>query len=581
MSYSFLELLKASKKNRLSEISGKSEKIMILADSASQHLKTALSGCGQLENIALEVYDTDYDQIELQIFNTNSELFQIKPDVVVLFLCHQKLYDRFCDSDRREDFADTEFKRILQYHKSIRQSIKAKIIQPLFIEENDSVFGNYGLSVPGSFIYQVKKLNYLLLKEAAKNGDLFLVDASSMAMHMGLGVFLDLGQYNNSKLAYSLEAMAELAQQITGIVKAIGGKIKKCVILDLDNTLWGGVIGDDGLDGIALGELGIGRAFVEFQLWLRELKRRGILLCVCSKNNEDIAKTPFINHPDMVLELSDITMFVANWEDKATNIRRIQETLNLGMDSFVFIDDNPFERNLIRELIPEITVPEMPQDPVMYIEYLKSLNLFETASFSDNDEKRTRQYKEEVERNELKNTVENFNDYLKNLLMEGNVSAFEEFYYPRIAQLTQRSNQFNLRTIRYTEEDIARLAKDTSCLTLYFTLKDRFGDYGLVSVVILKERDEAFFVDTWLMSCRVLKRGMEEFVMNAMVDAAKKNGYSKIIGEYIRTPKNAMVEHLYEDMGFEAIGENQYCLEVESYINKQTFIKKSGGEKDE
>jgi FkbH-like protein len=285
------------------------------------------------------------------------------------------------------------------------------------------------------------------------------------------------------------------------------------------------VIGDDGLEGIQLGHgLGIGKAFTEFQMWVKKLKQRGIILCVASKNNEDTAKEPFLHHPDMILRLDDIAVFQANWETKVDNIRTIQRILNIGFDSMVFLDDNPFERSMVRDNIPGITVPELPEDPGLYLEYLYSLNLFETASYSQADKDRTKQYQVEAQRVSLAKTFHNEADFLKSLAMVSTVEGFTRFNTPRVAQLSQRSNQFNLRTVRYTEEDIARLAADPTVIDLSFTLEDKFGDNGLIAVIIMRPQDaDTLFVDTWFMSCRVLKRGMENFTLNTMVRVAGRS----------------------------------------------------------
>ena len=255
-------------------------------------------------------------------------------------------------------------------------------------------------------------------------------------------------------------------------------------------------------------------------------------------------------------------MFVANWEDKASNIRNIQQTLNIGMDSLVFLDDNPFERNLVRSMIPEITVPELPEDPAMYLQYLRQLGLFEVASYSAEDSQRTDQYRNQADRAVFAASFQSYEDYLAGLEMKAVAAPFDEFHYPRIAQLTQRSNQFNLRTVRYTEAEIAALARDDSHICLYFTLKDKFGDHGLISVVILdKQPDDVLFVSEWLMSCRVLKRGMEEFIVNKILQTAADRGFRKVVGEYLPTAKNAMVKDLYERMGFTRVTENRFEAE--------------------
>jgi FkbH-like protein len=337
--------------------------------------------------------------------------------------------------------------------------------------------------------------------------------------------------------------------------------------------MWGGVIGDDGIENIQIGNLGIGKVFTEFQYWLKKLKNRGIILAICSKNTESVAKAPFERHPDMVLRLEDISVFVANWENKADNIRQIQSILNIGFDSMVFLDDNPFERNIVRENIPGITVPELPEDPAGYLEYLYSQNLFETATFSEEDRERTKQYQVEAERHQLLQKSTNEEEFLQSLDMVSGVTPFNKFNTPRVAQLSQRSNQYNLRTVRYTEGDIERLSRSPEHFTFSFTLADKFGDNGLVCVTILqKESDDTLFIDSWFMSCRVLKRGMEQFVLNTMVLFARGKGIRYLRGEYLPTEKNAMVKDHYEELGFAPAGDG-WVLDVEDYELKICYIK--------
>lgn len=374
-------------------------------------------------------------------------------------------------------------------------------------------------------------------------------------------------------MVLSLDVLPHIAYKTVDIINAIKGKIKKCLILDLDNTTWGGIIGDDGIENIQVGSLGIGKAFSEFQHWAKKLKNRGIIVCICSKNTESVAVVPFKEHPDMVLRMEDISVFVANWENKADNIRHIQSVLNIGFDSMVFLDDNPFERNLVRENLPLVTVPELPEDPAEYLEYIYGLNLFETTSFSKEDTERTKLYQTEAKRVSNQKQFTNVGDFLVSLEMTSTVLDFNSFNTPRVSQLSQRSNQFNLRTIRYGEDDIERMSKSDDYKTFTFTLEDKYGDNGLICVIILKKEDKNLFVDTWFMSCRVLKRGMEKFVLNTIVDYAKKGSFENIIGEYIETPKNAMVKDHYLDLGFSA-NENLFNLEVDQFTPFEVSITK-------
>jgi FkbH-like protein len=374
-------------------------------------------------------------------------------------------------------------------------------------------------------------------------------------------------------MVLSTDALPKIAASTVDIIATINGKLRKCLILDLDNTTWGGVIGDDGLENIQVGGLGIGKAFTEFQLWAKKLKNRGVILAVCSKNTESVAREPFEKHPDMVLRMEDIAVFVANWDTKVDNIRHIQSVLNIGFDSMVFLDDNPFERNIVRENIPGITVPELPEDPADYLEYLYPLNLFETISFSKEDAERTKLYQVEAQRAVLERTFTNEDDFLSNLNMFSLVEPFNKFNTPRVAQLSQRSNQFNLRTVRYTEQDIESLGKSDKHFTFSFTLEDKFGDNGLICVIILEEKSrEELFIDTWFMSCRVLKRGMENFVLNTIANFARERNYSALRGEYIPTAKNAMVKDHYEGLGFSP-GSGGWVLDVNKYENRKSFIK--------
>lgn len=549
-------------------------KLVLMGDCATQHLATAIKGYSVLNNYPIDVIDIDYNLIDAQILDDTSELYAVNPNFTLIFQCSEKLEQLFYECKNKSQFAEEMYNKIENNWKRINSKIKTKILQFTFIENDNKIFGNYALKTNESFLYQVKKLNILLADGCQSNKNVFLIDLNSIQSEFGKQKFKDSKLYYVAKMPISIELLPEVAKNVVDVISAVGGIVKKCVICDLDNTLWGGVIGDDGLNGIQIGELGVGHAFEELQRWLKSLKERGIILAVCSKNEENNAKEPFEKHPEMVLSLDDISIFVANWEDKSSNIKYIQKTLNIGMDSMVFLDDNPFERNLVKSMIPEITVPDLPEDPALYLDYLKSLNLFETASYSETDQDRTNQYKAEVNRIETERLFESYEDYLNSLEMIATVCEFDEFQTPRIAQLTQRSNQFNLRTVRCTEGDISNYIKDDNYITRYYMLKDKFGDHGLISVLLLKKMDkETLFVENWLMSCRVLKRGMEEFISDSIVQIAKENGFKYVIGEYLQTSKNAMVANLYEKLGFISVGDNLFKVDVNKYVQHKTYIK--------
>ncbi len=581
MVISFKEL-KRSLKADLSGLTGL--KLAVVGDTATQLLCTAIRGIGVERGFNVNLFEAEYNQVDRQFLDPTSDLYHFDADFIVVFQSTHKLgeYHSTLPVEQQVILADERLQFVADICSNPTFASK-KIIYFNYPEIEDTVFGSYANKVESSFTFQIRKLNYELMRLSQQFPNLFICDIAGLQNKLGRDQMFAANVYTSTEMVLSIEALPYVASRVMDIVCAIKGQFKKCLILDLDNTVWGGVIGDDGLEGIQLGHgLGIGKAFTEFQMWVKKLKQRGIIICVASKNNEETAKEPFEKHPDMVLKLDDIAVFQANWETKVDNIRTIQQILNIGFDSMVFLDDNPFERNMVRENIPAITVPELPEDPAEYLEYLYSLNLFETASYSNLDKDRTKQYQVEAQRVSLSKTFTNEADFLKSLNMVSVVSGFTKFNTPRVAQLSQRSNQFNLRTVRYTDADIEALANDPKVIDLSFTLEDKFGDNGLIAVVIMKPMDkETLFVDTWFMSCRVLKRGMENFTLNTMVEAAKAKGYKRIIGEYLPTPKNKMVENHYLGLGFirmKGADTAQFELIVDKYRNRECYIEKKDGE---
>ena len=556
-------------------------KVALVGDTATQFLATAIKGVGIEHGYQTDLFEAEYNQVERQFLDPTSELYAFDADFIVLFQSTHKLGEKHSalSLEQQSVLADDRLSFVASLCENPALANK-KIICLNYPEIEDTVFGSYATKVTSSLTYQVRKLNMGLMDLSQQYANLFICDIAALQNKLGRDFMFAPNVYVSTEMVLSIDALPYVAGRVMDIICSIKGQFKKCLILDLDNTLWGGVIGDDGLEGIQLGHgLGIGKAFTEFQMWVKKLKQRGIIICVASKNNEETAKEPFEKHPDMVLKLEDIAVFQANWETKVDNIRTIQSILNIGFDSMVFLDDNPFERNIVRENIPGITVPELPVDPGEYLEYLYGLNLFETASYSQADKDRTKQYQVEAKRISLQKTFGNEADFLKSLDMVSVVSGFTKFNTPRVAQLSQRSNQFNLRTIRYTEADIEAFANDPKIIDLSFTLEDKFGDNGLIAVIIMKPLDaETLFVDTWFMSCRVLKRGMENFTLNTMVERAKAAGYKRIMGEYLPTPKNKMVESHYPSLGFTAIdgaATAQYELLVDSYQPRECYITKT------
>ncbi len=548
--------------------------IAVLSDTASQFFVSALDGYGRKEKIKFEIYEAGFGQIALDIINPDSSFYAEHRDYAILLTATEKLLEEFqkLELQQKEEFANS--KKL--FFQNLIQKIPAstKIILNTFPRIVDNVFGNFNASVLSSFGFQLSLLNLEMKKLALANGNVLICDMEALQNFTGINERIDTKFYVKSQMAYSLNALPLLVKNYVDIIKASEGiQLQKCLILDLDNTMWGGVIGDDGLEGIQVGELGIGRAFSALQRWAKELKNRGIILCVCSKNTEAIAKEPFDKHPEMVLQLSDISVFVANWENKADNIRNIQEVLNIGFDSMVFLDDNPFERNLVRTELPQVCVPELPEDPSEYLSYLNTLNLFETTSFSAEDNNRTKRYQDEAKRLSDKKSVNSIDEYLGGLEMKAVMTPFDDFSVPRIAQLTQRSNQFNLRTKRYSEEQIKSMKNNPAFMTFQINLSDKYGEYGLISLVIGEIKVRTLFIDTWIMSCRVLKRDVEKFVLNEIVVACKNNDIKEIVGEWLPTKKNIIVKDHYKDLGF--VEENgSWNLKLENFNPLTNHIHK-------
>ena len=390
-------------------------RIALLADCATQHLADITRAIAARNNVQAEVYEGNYDGVDLEILDPNSALYAFNPQYVIILLSSEKLKAHLYVSTDRRGFVDETIGRLENLWTAFRAHSQATIVQSTFVLPGERAFGNYELKVAESVGSIFTEINYRLAVKARETKNVLLNDVDFLAASVGRTQWFDARMWNMAKTPCRLEHLPLLAQSLLDTVLAASGMFAKCVVLDLDNTLWGGVIGDDGLEGIALGEFDEGEAFLGFQTFIRELKRRGIILAVVSKNEHAAAVLPFREHPHMVLKEEDISVFVANWDNKADNIRLVQKTLNIGFDSLVFLDDNPFERNIVRQFLPDVVVPDLPEDPSLYLETLAGLNLFETASFSEADLQRADQYREEAQRELTKTHFTNINDYLISL----------------------------------------------------------------------------------------------------------------------------------------------------------------------
>jgi FkbH-like protein len=537
------------------ELGLRSVRLAWLASSTIAHLIPILRVAALRHGLHLTVHVPPYGQYRQALLAGSGELADFRPDVVLLDIAlDQALPSLALDArgPQVEAALRTRVDELRGLWDLARKTHGATVVQQTVLNAAPPLFGSFDAAVPGADRSVLRRLNEEIRRSAAAEG-IQLLDLDDVASRGGYDSWFDPVRWHHAKHVVSTDRAPEYADEIARVLSAIRGTSRKCLILDLDNTLWGGVIGDDGLEGIVLGPgSAAGEAFVEFQRYVRRLRERGVILAVCSKNDESVALTPFEKHREMVLKREDISAFVANWKDKATNIRSIAERLNIGIDSLVFYDDNPAERDIVRRELPMVAVPEVPPDPAHYVRDLSAAGYFEAISFTEEDRARGEQYAANEQRDESLRAATDMPTFLRGLEMRARFRAFDEQDLPRVVQLINKTNQFNLTTRRYTQDDVLGLLARPGTLAFSGRLVDRFGDNGLICVVIavLDAPGEAR-VDTWLMSCRVLGRGVEEATLQELVRRAADMGATSLCGEYAPTPKNGMVADHYTKLGFE------------------------------
>jgi FkbH-like protein len=547
-------------------------KLGIVASHTMDYVATALPGTGLRHGLMVDVVLAGYGQAAQEVLDPESNFATQHLDFVLLAFDFRALglSSLFLKKDEADEAVSAAINHISSMAAGVRNTLKATCILQTLVPPSDPVFGGLDARIPGSPRAMIERFNMRLLQEVAESNDL-VVDAAFLAGKVGLDCWNDARGWHKAKLPASLDATPLYADYLCRLLGAARGKARKCLVLDLDNTLWGGVIGDDGLDGIALGQnSAVGEAHVALQRFLLDLRRRGVILAVCSKNEDTIARTPFRDHPEMVLKEDHIAVFIANWSDKANNIREIAATLNIGTDSLVFLDDNPVERGQVRQVLPEVAVPELTEDPADYISLLANAGYFEAIGLSEEDLARAEFYQANAERVSLQK-VGNLEEYLRSLEMVATISPFTAVGRVRIAQLINKSNQFNLTTRRYSEREVEAAENDPAKFCLQVRLADRFGDNGMISVIIFDKAAEEWSCDTWLMSCRVLGRRVEELVLAAVAEAARKAGASRLKGTYIPTKKNGLVVEHFAKLGFTRTGDvpdggTTWVLDLSNYV---------------
>lgn len=501
--------------------------------------------------IALRVVTGPFGQTVQAALDPLSAINAAKPDAVLIALDHRGLPFR---NDASGAWPPFESAAALQEMETIRAGFRRhggavclvqSVPQPLV-----PLFGSLDATLAGSERSAIASFNRSLASDLAAKGDL-LVDIDALAQSVGLDHWYSERDWHLAKLAFSQRALPLYAEQVVRTIAALRGKARKCLVLDLDNTLWGGVIGDDGLDGIAINQGDArGEAHRAIQAAALDLRRRGIVLAVCSKNDDATARLPFRQHPGMILKEEHFAVFIANWEDKASNLERIAQRLDIGLDSLVFLDDNPVERAQVRQALPAVAVPELDADPSSYVRTLMLGGYFESVAFTPEDMARADQYQGNAHRAELLEGSRDLGHFLQSLDMKIQFAPFQAQSRKRITQLINKTNQFNVATRRYTEAQVAEMETSAAHFTLQVGLVDRFGDNGMICAVICHRRPDEWEIDSWLMSCRVLNRKVEESVCNRIAREAIAAGARRLIGLYLPTSRNHIVAGLFQQLGF-------------------------------
>ena len=531
-----------------------------------------------------EFYESEYAQYWQDAMFDNEELVQFRPDLIYIHTTGRNItfFPDMEDSLQGiEDKLEAQMNHFRVMWEKLENTYHCPVIQNNFEFPFYRILGNRDSYDPHGKTAFIQRLNMEFARYAAQQEHFYIYDIQYESAAFGLDRWTDPSYWHMYKYAMSMQAIPDFAFHLSHIIKAVFGKNKKAFVLDLDNTLWGGIVGDDGPENLEIGqETSMGQVYQEFQGYLKEHKKIGVLLNVDSKNEEENALAG-LKHPEGILKPEDFIVIKANWLPKSQNLTEIASELNIGRDALVFVDDNPAEREIIRQHVPETAVPEMTDgdqvNPDQFIRILDKNAYFEVVTLSEDDKHRNEMYKANAMRKEQEESFGNYSDFLKSLEMEAVIRGFEPVYYSRIAQLTNKSNQFNLTTKRMTQAEVEQMAQDPGYITLYGKLKDKFGDNGVVSLVIGKKNGDTLELILWLMSCRVLKRDMEQAMLDTRVWQSRESGIRKLHGYYYKTAKNAMVKDFYGAMGFQKLSEKdgdsewEYVI-PEKYENKNLVI---------
>ncbi len=553
-------------------------RVALLGSSTLKHLVPSVRVAAMRRGMRFEIYEGEYGQYVQELLE-GQELRAFRPECVCLALDAHHL------AELMQDGVDAALERIRLCWRAAKE-LGAAVVQQTALPVMEEIFGSNEHRLAESAAARLAELNVRMYAAAGEDGVALLAVDKYVALG-GVEVWHDRALWHLAKQEVHPAAAALWGDLLARVIAAQRGRSAKCLVLDLDNTLWGGVIGDDGLEGIVLREgHAAGEAYIAFQRYVLALKRRGVVLAVCSKNEEAVARGPFERHAEMLLGVDDIACFVANWTDKATNLREIAARLRLGLNALVFVDDNPAERELVRRELPEVMVPEMPADPAEFASCIARAGYFEGIAITEDDRRRAEQYRANAERQMMQALATDLHGYLAGLRMRAVWRPFAEDGLVRIVQLTNKTNQFNLTTQRVNETEVRAWMADPAVATIEVRLEDRFGDNGVVSLVVGRMENaemgraasKEMEIVLWLMSCRVLGRRLEEAVLNVVVEEGRRLGAARLVGVYRPTAKNAMVRELFRRLGFArsdeaAEGDTRSVLDVHGYTPRETEIQ--------
>ena len=559
---------------------GKKIRIAFLASSTINGFEETMRVKCFQKGIDCITYVADYNQYNQEILNKDSGLFQFKPDITFLILdTRHILGEHFfspysIDYNDRREIVYTKHKEIQNICRTFQDNFDSKLVVTSLQIPNYSPYGisegeDYGLK---DIIY---KINYELFNEFQQPASpkVFIYDFNEFVSKFGENNIFNYKQFFSGDIKISIEYIPKFINELMGYVYAISGITKKCIVLDLDNTLWGGIIGEEGFNNIKLGDNPVGRSFVEFQKRLLALNKRGIILAINSKNNFDDAIEVIQKHPNMILREENFACVKINWDDKVVNLQKIAEELNIGLDSMVFFDDDPINQEYVKESLPGVLVVDLPKDSSQYAQIITEMKEFDILKITEEDTKRGAMYLGQKKRKELESKVGNFNEFLKQMNIVVSIQKANSFSIPRISQLTLKTNQFNLTTKRYQEEEIGKFTSLDNKIVECVQVSDKFGDNGITGTYIVeKNNEEEWIIDTFLLSCRIMGRGVEEIMMNQIVEKAKLSGIKRIKGEFIPTAKNKPAENFYENLGFKK--ENEFWVfNTDNIMKKPEHIK--------